>query len=60
MKNNFKISVVMAVYNTENYVGEAIDSVINQTLNFEDNIQVILVNDGSTDGSLNVLKKYQS
>jgi len=60
VKNNFIFSVVMAVYNTEDYVGEAIDSIINQTLNFEENTQIILVNDGSTDGSLDVLKKYQS
>ena len=48
----------MAIYNTKNYLREAIDSVINQTIGFEDNIQLILVNDGSTDGTKNVLLNY--
>lgn len=56
---DFKISVVMAVYNSEKYVAEAIDSVINQSLNFKKNIQLILVNDKSTDGSLEILERYQ-
>lgn len=48
----------MAVYNTKNYVRQAIDSVINQTIGFEDNIQLILVNDGSTDGTKKILLDY--
>ena len=51
-----KISVIIPVYNVENYVGECLDSVLNQT--FKD-IEVICVNDCSTDKSLKVLKKYQ-
>ena len=54
----FKFSVVMAVYNTEEYVEQAIDSVINQTIGFEENIQLILVNDGSTDSTLSILSEY--
>ena len=56
---DFKISVVMAVYNKEKYVAEAIDSVINQSLDFKKNIQLILVNDKSTDNTLDVLEKYK-
>lgn len=56
---DFKISVVMAVYNKEKYVAEAIDSIINQSLNFKRNIQLILVNDKSTDNTLNVLERYR-
>lgn len=56
---NFKISVVMAVYNSERYVAEAIDSVINQSLDFKKHIQLILVNDKSTDNTLDILEKYQ-
>ena len=55
----FKISVVMAVYNKERYVAEAIESIINQSLDFEKNIQLILVNDKSSDNTLEVLEKYQ-
>ena len=55
----FKFAVVMAVYNTEEYLNEAIDSVINQTIGFEDNVQLILVNDGSQDSSEEILLSYQ-
>ena len=57
IKNQPEISIIMPVYNTENYVGEAIESVINQTfLNWE----LICVNDGSTDNSINILHKYKA
>ena len=58
--NSFLFSFIIPVYNTERFVGEAIDSIINQSIDFEENIQLILVNDGSTDGSLDILYKYQS
>ena len=57
--HDFKFAVVMAIYNTENYLNQAIDSVINQTLGFEDNIQLILVDDGSEDSSKEICLKYQ-
>ena len=50
-----KISVIIPVYNTEKYLPQCLDSVINQTLK---EIEVICVDDGSTDDSLNILKKY--
>lgn len=55
INHNPKISVIVPVYNVENYLRECLDSVINQT--FED-IEIICVNDGSTDGSLTILKEY--
>ena len=51
----YKLSVVVLVYNTEYYLEECLDSLVNQTL---DGIEIICVNDESTDGSLNILKKY--
>lgn len=51
-----KVSVIIPLYNQKQYVGEAIDSVINQTY---PNIEVIVVNDGSTDNPLPFLEKYQ-
>ncbi len=55
---DYLFSVVMAIYNTENYLHQSIDSVINQTIGFEDNIQLILVDDGSEDSSAEILKEY--
>ncbi len=56
----FKISVVIPVYNVELYVAETIESVIKQDIGFEENIQIILVNDGSTDDSERICKEYAS
>ena len=50
-----KVSVIVPVYNVENYLGKCLDSIINQT--FSD-IEIICVNDGSTDNSLNILNEY--
>lgn len=50
-----KISVVVPVYNVEKYLKECIDSIINQTL---EDIEIICVNDGSTDSSLEILNDY--
>ncbi len=53
----YKISVIMPVYNSALYIGEAIDSVVNQTIGIE-NIQLIIVNDGSTDNSGKIAQSY--
>lgn len=53
--NRIKISVVMPIYNAEKYLREALDSVVGQTLK---NIEIICVNDGSTDNSLEIVKEY--
>lgn len=54
--NNPKVSVVIPVFNTDKYLRQCLDSVINQT--FQD-IEIIIVNDGSTDNSVNIIKEYQ-
>jgi glycosyltransferase involved in cell wall biosynthesis len=53
--SNKKISAVMAVYNREKYLKEAIDSVLNQSY---ENWELVIVNDGSTDNSHNICKEY--
>ncbi|OWT33487.1 glycosyltransferase [Methanobrevibacter sp. 87.7] len=50
-----KVSVVIPVYNVEDFLGECLDSIINQTLN---DIEIICVNDGSKDKSLEILNEY--
>ncbi len=59
MSKDFKFSVVVPIYNVEEYLEEALDSVINQTLNFKRHIQLILINDGSADGSEAICLRYQ-
>ena len=51
-----KISIIIAVYNTEKYIQKCLDSIINQTYK---NIEIIVVNDCSKDKSLEILKDYQ-
>ena len=53
----FEFSVVMAVYNVEPFLREAVDSLIQQDFGFE-KIQLIMVNDGSTDGSGAICDEY--
>lgn len=50
-----KVSVVIPVYNVEDYLSECLDSVVNQTLT---DIEIICINDGSTDKSLKILNEY--
>ena len=59
MKKDFKISVIIPIYNVEKYLSEAINSIINQSIGFSDNIQLILVNDGSPDNSEEICLKYK-
>ena len=52
---NIKVSVVMPIYNAYDYLRPAIESVLNQTLA---DIELICVDDGSTDNSLSLIKEY--
>ena len=56
MNKTPKISVIIPVYNAEKYLRQCLDSVINQTLQ---DIEIICVDDGSTDNSLNILQEYK-
>lgn len=55
MSENIKVSIVVPVYNVENYVARCIDSLVNQTLR---NIEIILVDDGSTDSSGKICNEF--
>ena len=52
---DIKVSIIVPVYNVARYLGECLDSIINQTL---DDIEIICINDGSTDNSLEILEEY--
>ncbi|WP_424356077.1 glycosyltransferase family 2 protein [Methanobacterium sp. MBAC-LM] len=55
--NKFKISIIIPVYNAENYINDALESVIMQTIGLE-NLEVIMVDDCSTDESGKIIDKY--
>jgi glycosyltransferase involved in cell wall biosynthesis len=54
---NYKISIVVPVYNVEKYLSRCIDSLLNQTYR---NLEVILINDGSLDNSGKICDEYES
>lgn len=54
-KENIKVSVIIPVYNVEKYLNQCVDSVLNQTYQ---NVEVILVDDGSTDNSPAICEEY--
>ncbi|RZI49599.1 glycosyltransferase family 2 protein [Lactococcus kimchii] len=49
------VSIIVPVYNAEEYLEECLDSILNQTYT---NLEVILINDGSSDNSLNIIQEY--
>ena len=51
-----RVSVVMPVYNGEKYLAEAVESILGQTLR---DFEFVIINDGSTDGSADILRRYQ-
>src|SRR5699024_2245764 len=53
--NNIKVSVIVPVYNTELYLERCLNSIINQS--FKD-LELIIVNDNSTDNSSNIIKSF--
>ena len=55
----YLFSIIIPIYNVEDYLEETIESIINQTLNFEKHVQMILVNDGSPDNSEEICLHYQ-
>lgn len=56
MNYSSKVSVIIPVYNTEEYIEETLKSICNQTLK---EIEIIVINDGSTDNSLKIIEQMQ-
>ncbi len=56
-KQNYLVSIIVPVYNTEQYLSKCVDSILNQTYT---NLEVVLVDDGSTDDSSKICDRYAS
>ena len=57
MKSSPKVAIILPVFNTEKYLKECLDSIINQDYK---NIIIYAIDDGSTDNSLNILNYYSN
>ncbi len=55
MESTEKVSIILPVYNSEKFIERTLNSLINQTYK---NIEILCINDGSSDNSLNILKEY--
>lgn len=55
VEDKYKISIIVPVYNVEKYLSRCLDSLLNQSLR---DIEIICVNDGATDNSLDILNEY--
>ncbi|WP_051592769.1 glycosyltransferase family 2 protein [Thomasclavelia saccharogumia] len=53
--NNMKVSVIMPIYNSEKYLSQSIESILEQTYT---NFELILIDDGSSDNSKNIIKDF--
>ena len=51
---SYELSVIIPVYNVEKYIGECLDSVVNQSIGIY-NIEVIVVNDATPDNSMDII-----
>ena len=58
-KRSYRFSVIVPIYNVEEYLEETVDSVLAQTIGFAEHIQLILVNDGSPDNSEQICLRYR-
>ena len=56
MRDNVKVSIIIPVYNAENYISRCLNSIIDQTYK---NWEIIALDDGSTDSSWQILSKYK-
>lgn len=57
MSENYKISIILPIFNVENYLPRSLDSIVKQTIGVE-NLEVIMVNDASTDNSKQIIDEY--
>lgn len=58
MDFKYKVSVIVPVYNVEEFLRECLDSLVNQTID-KSKMEILCINDGSTDSSLDILREYE-
>lgn len=58
--SNFKFSIIISAYNSAPWISKSIKSIISQTLDFKSNTEIILINNGSTDGTHAICEEYGS
>ncbi len=56
--DNFKFSIIISAYNSELEISKCITSIIKQTLNFRDNVEIILINEGSKDNTDSICRDF--
>lgn len=55
MKNSYEISIVIPAYNVQEYILRCLESIKAQTFR---NFEIIIIDDGSTDGTVNIIEKF--
>ena len=55
--SDYKVSIIMPVYNAQKYLTDSLESIVNQSIGVE-NLEVIIVNDASTDASKGIIDEY--
>lgn len=55
---DFKFSIIISTYNSDQWISKSIKSIITQTLNFRENVEIILINNGSKDSTHDICQKY--
>lgn len=58
IRYTYRFSIIIAAYNAENYIKDTLESVINQSMSFKNNVEIIIVDDGSTDSTSIICAEY--
>lgn len=59
MNFKYEVSIIVPVYNVEKYLRDCVESLVNQTID-KSKMEILLINDGSTDSSLEICREYES
>lgn len=59
-KEDYLLSIIVPVYNTEKYLENCLKSILNATINIDEKYEILIINDGSTDNSESIINKYKN